>query len=171
MNYHPFQQCHSDVLIFMVLNLMHVKYLFVCNNWKISTFVHERRSIDNIARIHGKTNWLHKGASECMWCSVSCDTCDGVVSATNLASKNLVGHSPSEIGEFFELNHSMLNDNNLKGSLPVKTVKLNSLHALKFSYDVFIGSSCSEIKYLSKSRYLYLSSNRFSSTLPSKIFF
>jgi len=85
-------------------------------------------------RWYNKNNWLQHG-SECTWYGVSCY--QGVVSTINLASNNLMGYLPSEIGEFVELNHLILDHNSLKGGLPVETVRLQLLNTLGLSYNFF----------------------------------
>ena len=78
-----------------------------------------------------KTGWAGDIGTECDWYGVTCS--GGDLTSLNLASNNLVGTIPSEIGNFTTLTNLDLSSNTLTGSIPTELGNLTTLTSLDLS--------------------------------------
>jgi hypothetical protein len=109
--------------------------------------------------------WTLSGPS-CSWFGVVCDR-GGVVTGISLASNNLKGSLPSEIGSFTKLEQIALAGNEIGGTLPSHMHQLSVLQTLDLKGNKIMGQLPSEIGLMSSLEVLDGSFNRFDQTVPS----
>jgi len=84
-----------------------------------------------------KTGWGGAVGTECDWYGVTCT--GGDLTGLNLASNNLVGTIPSELGNFVNLTSLDLSSNTLTGSIPTELGNLTTLTSLDLSTNFLEG--------------------------------
>jgi uncharacterized protein YjbI with pentapeptide repeats len=84
-----------------------------------------------------KTGWAGAVGTECDWYGVTCT--GGDLTGLNLASNNLVGTIPSELGDLTTLTSLDFSGNSLSGAIPTELANLTGLTALDFSTNFLTG--------------------------------
>ena len=99
--------------------------------------------------------------------TLSGDGCS--VTKMELASNNLAGSLPTEIGNLLNLTTLFLQQNQLGGNIPNQIGNLNKLTLLRLDNNQFSGNIPSEIGNLDKLIILYLSFNQLNGNIPSTL--
>ena len=112
-------------------------------------------------------NWNGAAGTECSWYGVTCsgDNLTGL----NLASNNLVGTIPSELGDLTTLTSLDLSRNTLTGSIPTELGNLTSLEYLYLNYNQLTGAIPSELGNLTILKRLNLRINRLTGSIPPQL--
>lgn len=114
------------------------------------------------------TNWCSdKPVSE--WYGITALTNPTRILAIDLATNNLSGTLPDEIGNLSNLNSLYLPFNNLIGEIPSSICKLTSLKSLDLCHNNLIGKIPENIGNLSQLETLFLSNNNLKGFLPQSI--
>ena len=112
------------------------------------------------------TNWLtDKPLGE--WHGVT--TINGCVTRLDLASNNLTGFIPPEIGNLENLKRLLLEKNNLTGAIPSQLGQLTSLEFLILNDNKLTGSIPSQLGNLSNLDDLLLFNNFLTGSIPNEI--
>jgi Leucine-rich repeat (LRR) protein len=94
-----------------------------------------------------------------------------VVGYMNLASSNLVGSLPSDIGQLQYIEYVDMSYNALTGQLPPEVGKLGALEYIFMHYNYFSGTLSTTIMgSLTQLRYCFLYHNVLSGTIPTTVF-
>ena len=113
-------------------------------------------------------NWLRNDRPLQEWAGVATDA-EGRVSGLDLASNNLVGSIPPELGTLSQLSYLALNNNQLTGSVPPELGSLAELSVLDLGNNQFTGSLPPELGNLANLEWLNLSDNNLSGPIPSEL--
>jgi len=118
------------------------------------------------------TNWTTNldwllTATPCSWHGVACAT--GHVSRLDLATNNLVGTVPPELGNLSGLTQLLLGSNQLTGPIPPELGNLSSLVLLSFTSNQLTGSIPPAIGNLVSLTGLSMNSNQLIGSLPPEL--
>lgn len=91
----------------------------------------------------------------------------GCVTAVDLASNNLIGPIPAEIGNLTSIEFLSLRNNRLEGELPAEIGNLTVLIELKLSNNILDGNLPASIGSLINLELLWLNNNRFEGPIPN----
>mmetsp|Transcript_281 Transcript_281/g.470 ORF Transcript_281/g.470 Transcript_281/m.470 type:complete len:691 (+) Transcript_281:409-2481(+) len=111
------------------------------------------------------TNWLNGTVSTCDWFGLSCND-DGRISVIDLASQNLRGTIPSEIGFLEDLDFVFLFRNELTGTIPTEMGKLGDVDFMYLNENQLTGTLPDELSGLLDADDLFLFGNQFTGTIP-----
>ncbi len=112
-------------------------------------------------------NWGFGDPCDNSWYGVSCT--GTLVTWLNLASNQLTGTIPTEIGSLTNLTSLNLGSNQLTGTIPAEIGSLTNLASLRLSGNQFTGAIPTEIGSLANLTSLNLYSNQFTGTIPAEI--
>ena len=110
------------------------------------------------------TGWAGAVGTECDWYGVTCS--GGNLTGLNLASNNLVGTIPSELGNFTTITSLDLSGNTLSGSIPAELDNLTALTTLNLSSNSLNGSIPTQLSNLTALTELRLNNNKLVGPLP-----
>jgi Leucine-rich repeat (LRR) protein len=114
------------------------------------------------------TNWLTP-EPVCTWFGVQCAG-SGLITAVNLASNNLLGQMPPELGLLSSRLTSLdLSSNMIVGRLPSETTLLAGLTTLNLSRNGLSGPLPSQIGEMKSIEKFFINNNKFSDTIPVEI--
>jgi Leucine-rich repeat (LRR) protein len=110
------------------------------------------------------TGWAGAVGTECDWYGVTCS--GGNLTGLNLASNNLVGTIPSELGNLTILKRLNLSFNRLTGSIPPQLGNLTSISTLYLNNNELTGSIPPELPH---AQYLDLWNNQLTGAIPTEL--
>lgn len=116
-----------------------------------------------------RTNWLGAVGTECTWYGVRCSDDQSAITGIFLASNNLSGSLPPDIGAFSKLTELELYSNRIGGSLPPQIGSLTELQRLALFSNRFTGLVPREIGQLAKLTYFALGDNQFTGAIPPEL--
>jgi Leucine-rich repeat (LRR) protein len=111
-------------------------------------------------------NWKQND-QPCTWDGVACS--EAHVSELNLASNNLSGAIPPELGGLSNLQGLSLSGNQLSGAIPPELGGLSELQSLSLGNNQLSGGIPPELGDLSNLEYLYLTLNQLSGAIPPEL--
>ena len=114
-------------------------------------------------------NWLGPMGTECSWEGVECNDAGTTVIDITLASNNLTGFIPSEIGDLPNLVFLYLGENSIGGTIPTRIGLLTKLEELYLQRNRISGTIPSAIGDLQSLKQLHIFENRLTGSIPGDI--
>ncbi|GAB4840589.1 hypothetical protein Ancab_021361 [Ancistrocladus abbreviatus] len=129
-----------------------------------------KSAVDQSSAAAAFSDWNENDTTPCHWTGISCTNISGEsdprVVGIAIASKNLRGYIPSELGTLVYLRRLNLHDNDFYGSLPVELFNATSLHSIFLYGNNLSGPLPPSICNLPRLQNLDLSSNSLSGSIP-----
>ncbi len=123
-----------------------------------------------------QSNWRNAGdtdfnvaGTECQWFGVSCDSGETTVIGLSMASNNLSGSMPIQLGDLTNLQSLDLRGNSLTGSIPAVLGSLTSLQSIFLDGNQLSGSLPPELGSLSHLQWLKLGTNQLDGSIPATL--
>ncbi|CAN8251415.1 unnamed protein product [Cochlearia groenlandica] len=114
-------------------------------------------------------SWRSEDDTPCSWRGVTCDESSRHVTVLSLASSNLSGTLPSNLGSLLWLQRLDLSNNSINGSFPVSLFNSTELRFLDMSSNHISGELPASFRAFSKLNVLNLSDNTFVGELPKTL--
>ncbi|OMO93704.1 Leucine-rich repeat, typical subtype [Corchorus capsularis] len=113
-------------------------------------------------------NWDESSPDPCSWNMITCSP-DGLVVGLGAPSQNLSGTLSPTIGNLFNLQLVLLQNNNISGDIPPEIGTLSKLQTIDLSNNKFSGHIPSSISHLKSLQYLRLNNNSLSGEIPDSL--
>ncbi|OMO72269.1 hypothetical protein COLO4_27735 [Corchorus olitorius] len=113
-------------------------------------------------------NWDNSSPDPCSWNMITCSS-DGLVVVLGAPSQNLSGTLSPTIGDLFNLQAVLLQNNNISGDIPPEIGTLSKLQTIDLSNNKFSGQIPSSLSHLKSLQYLRLNNNSLSGEIPDSL--